>query len=170
MHMKIFGKIAGLLILVWLTWLACTTPWVPMVDNANLIFHEAGHVLFSLFGELLYFAGGSLFQILLPLLLIIPFLQKQDLFSATLMLWWTGENMIGVGRYIADARAQQLVLLGGEHDWAVILSRFPHIMQCDTLIGAIVRDVGITIMIGAIVLGILLVAREKKSTEKFLSP
>ncbi len=148
---------------MWLTWIACTAPWVPMIDDANLIFHEAGHVLFSLFGELLYFAGGSLFQILLPLLLIIPFLQKQDFFSVLLMLWWAGENMIGVGRYIADARAQQLVLLGGEHDWAVILSHFPHIMQYDTLIGAIVRNIGIGTMLGAIALGILLIARENKT-------
>jgi len=79
------------------------------------------------------------------------------------MLWWAGENMIGVGRYIADARAQQLVLLGGEHDWAVILSHFPHIMQYDTLIGAIVRNIGIGTMLGAIALGILLIARENKT-------
>ena len=148
--MKDIFKIVLLFLMGFATVVAIKGPWVPVLDDANLIFHEAGHVLFSLFGELLYMAGGSVFQILLPLLLIIPFLRKSDFFSALLMLWWAGENMIGVGRYIADARAQELELMGGEHDWALILSRWPHVMRYDTAIGEIVRDVGIVLMIVAI--------------------
>lgn len=145
--MKQISKIVLLVCISALTYLAVTTPWVPFLDDANLIFHEAGHVIFSLFGDLIYTAGGSIFQILLPLLLAIPFILKRDFFSALIMSWWAGENMIGVGRYIADARAQALELIGGEHDWALILSRWPHLMMHDMQIGNAVRVVGITIML-----------------------
>ena len=155
------GKMIAVVILLYATYLAIKSPWVPILDDTNLIFHEAGHVLFSLFGELLYTAGGSIFQILLPLLLMLPFLRKSDFFSANIMLWWAGENMIGVGRYIADARAQQLELLGGEHDWALILSRWPSKMRYDVLIGEIVRDVGITLMFLAIGFCVWLIIRKQ---------
>ena len=160
--MKIVWKVILLLIVCLATWHAATTPWVPVLDDANLIFHEAGHVIFSPFGELLYTAGGSIFQILLPLLLVIPFVRKQDYFGALLMLWWAGENMIGVGRYIADARAQELELIGGEHDFALILSRWPHVMRYDTAIGGAVRDVGITIMLVSIAVCIYIIFLQSK--------
>lgn len=155
--MKDIYKIVLLFLMCLATFVAVRGPWVPVLDDANLIFHEAGHVLFLPFGELIYMAGGSVFQILLPLLLIIPFVRKQDLFSALLMLWWAGENMIGVGRYIADARAQELELIGGEHDWALILSRWPHVMRYDTVIGGVVRDMGIMLMLAALALCVYLI-------------
>ena len=145
------GHIVLVFVLSWLTFLSITTTWVPVLDDADLIFHEAGHVIFSIFGELIYTAGGSLFQILLPLLLAFAFFIKREKTGMVAMLWWAGENMIGVGRYIADARSQQLELIGGEHDWALILSRWPHVMMYDTLIGAAVRDAGIMVMVGSIV-------------------
>lgn len=37
-----------------------------VLDGANFIFHEAGHVLFSLFGEFLGILGGSLTQVIIP--------------------------------------------------------------------------------------------------------
>ncbi|HOD76478.1 MAG TPA: hypothetical protein PKJ17_10645 [Syntrophorhabdaceae bacterium] len=45
--------------------------------------------------------------------------------------WWTGQNFIDMAPYINDARAQQLMLLGGVtgqdvpgyHDWNNILGR-----------------------------------------------
>ncbi len=164
--MKDILKMILLLGLCFVTLFVLSAPWVPVLDDANLIFHEAGHVLFSLFGELLYTAGGSIFQILLPLLLIIPFFRKQDFFSALLMLWWAGENMIGVGRYIADARAQELELIGGEHDWALILSRWPHVMRYDTLIGGGVRDVGIVLMLVSIAACVYVIFVQSKARNK----
>lgn len=164
--MKENFRIIILLLVCLATWVAVTTPWVPVLDDANLIFHEAGHVIFSLFGELLYTAGGSVFQILLPLLLIIPFIRKQDIFSALLMLWWAGENMIGVGRYVADARAQELELIGGEHDWALILSRWPHVMRYDTVIGGVVRDVGILLMLVSIAACVYVIFLQSKDGNK----
>jgi len=33
---------------------------LAILDGANLIFHEAGHVIFAFFGEFLQFLGGSI--------------------------------------------------------------------------------------------------------------
>jgi hypothetical protein len=37
-------------------------------------------------------------------------------------LCWFGQNFLGIGNYIADARAQRLDLVaGGVHDWTYLL-------------------------------------------------
>lgn len=95
----------------------------------NLPFHEAGHVFFIPFGRFMMFLGGSLGQILMPLICLFAFLVKtRDPFGASVALWWTAENFMDVAPYINDARALDLMLLGGVtgketdgHDWENIL-------------------------------------------------
>jgi len=150
-------------VLSWLTVLAITQEWVPIINDTNFIFHEAGHAIFMFFGEFIHALAGSAFQIALPLLLAFAFLKKRDVLGATVMLWWGGENMIGVGRYIADARTQQLELFGGgEHDWANILGRFPHLLPYDTVIGGAVRGLGVLLMVTAITILVYFFIQEIK--------
>ncbi|MEO8297612.1 MAG: hypothetical protein ABI574_07350, partial [Burkholderiales bacterium] len=48
-----------------------------------LVFHEAGHVIFSLFGHWVMVLGGTLGQLLMPAILCIALLrQRQDAFGA----------------------------------------------------------------------------------------
>lgn len=96
------------------------------LHSANLPFHEFGHVLFSPFGRYLTILGGSLFQVLMPLGLMLAFiLQRRDNFAASVMLWWSGQNFIDVSPYVADApyRALPLIMGMGEesHDWGNLL-------------------------------------------------
>jgi hypothetical protein len=47
---------------------------------------------------------------------------------------WLFENLLNIARYMADARAQILPLVGGgEHDWTNIFSRWD-VLASDTLI------------------------------------
>jgi hypothetical protein len=94
----------------------------------NLVFHEAGHVLLAPFGTFLMALGGSLLQVAVPVVCAAAFLQRHDAFAAWVCGWWAGQNLIDLAPYIADARALQLVLLGGMtgaevdgHDWEFIL-------------------------------------------------
>lgn len=94
----------------------------------NLVFHEAGHVLFSPFGAFMTALGGSLMQLLVPAACAASFVSRRDLFAAWVCGWWCGQNLVDLAPYIADARALQLVLLGGAtgaevegHDWEAIL-------------------------------------------------
>lgn len=46
---------------------------VDHLKNVNIIFHEAGHTLFALFGDFLFTLGGSFLQILIPFAFAIYF-------------------------------------------------------------------------------------------------
>jgi hypothetical protein len=97
------------------------------LHNANLPFHEFGHVLFSPFGRFMAILGGSLFQIMMPLIAMLSFsLQMRNNFAAAIMLWWCGQNFIDVSPYIADAEHRAIPLIRGlsedYHDWGNLLS------------------------------------------------
>jgi len=98
--------------------------------NIDLVFHEAGHLLFIPFGRAMTIFGGSLLQVLVPFFLVFAFLiRNRDGFAASIGLWWAGQGMLDLAPYIADARALVLPLLGGatgadgasRHDWANLL-------------------------------------------------
>jgi hypothetical protein len=102
-----------------------------ILSMANLVFHEAGHIILAPLGSFMATLGGSLFQVLIPAICLGAFLHKRNAFAAAVMLWWTGQNLIDLAPYINDARAQRLVLLGGVtgrdvpgyHDWNNLLTR-----------------------------------------------
>lgn len=116
---------------------------------ANLVFHEAGHPLFGiLFGSVMGAFGGTLMQLLIPLVCAAYFVRRFEWFSVWVLVWWFGENMIGIAKYISDARAMALPLLGGQgvgHDWNFLLSFFG-LLEWDTVIGGVVRFFGFSIM------------------------
>ncbi len=101
-----------------------------ILHYVNVPFHEAGHIFFGLFGEFLTVLGGSLFQLIMPMICVVVLLLKtRDPFGASVALWWFGENFIDMAPYINDARSLELMLLGGVtgkekpgfHDWENIL-------------------------------------------------
>lgn len=129
--------------------------------NVNLVFHEAGHFLFIPFGRTGSILGGSLFQVLLPLILVFSFLiYNRDAFGASICLWWGGQSLMDIAPYIADARALQLPLLGvgpsadapGMHDWANLL-RPRGWLQYDTAIAEWVDLAGSGILLLALAWG-----------------
>ena len=95
-----------------------------LLDDVNLAIHEAGHVFFQPLGDTLAVLGGSLLQVIVPLAFVIYFLRQRETFSASVVAAWLGASLCNVALYIADARAQELPLLGGEnviHDWWYLL-------------------------------------------------
>ncbi len=99
------------------------------MHKVDLVFHEAGHVIFMPFGRFMSILGGSLLQLLMPLIVLFTFLIKNhNPFAASVGLWWTGQNLIDLAPYIDDAIDQKLILLGGRtgadapgnHDWGNI--------------------------------------------------
>lgn len=97
------------------------------LHHVNLPFHEFGHVLFAPFGEFMHILGGSLFQVLMPLGLMLAFvLVRRDSFGASVMLWWAGQNLMDVSPYIADGKYRLLPLIMGAseelHDWGNLLT------------------------------------------------
>ncbi len=137
----------------------------------NLPFHEAGHVIFSPFGHFLHVFGGTLGQLLIPFIVLCAFLFKGNHFGATVGLWWLGENFLDIAPYVDDARAGQLMLLGGVtgsevkgyHDWEVILSGLGW-LRYDHLFAQISFVTGIIIMLLSMAWGGYILRRQMKSS------
>ena len=117
--------------------------WVPVLDGVNLLFHEAGHPLFGLLNwEALTALGGTLMQLLVPLLVAAAFWLRRDTVGTASAGAWFFENFLNIARYVADARAQVLPLVGGgEHDWADLLGRWGCLAQ-DTALAQGLRVLG----------------------------
>lgn len=145
-----FWGVAGFAALLAWFQLFTDSHWVPVLDSANLALHEAGHPLVGMFIGRLTVYGGTLFQVLFPLLAAFQFRRQGHAPGWALALIWLGENLMNVGRYMADARAQVLPLVGGgEHDWTEIFSRWG-VLHLDTRIGGFTRLVGLVLMIHAL--------------------
>ncbi len=125
-----------------------------MLDGANLLFHEAGHPFFFLFGRTIGMAGGTIMQLLIPAGLVIAFLYQRQLYSAGIMLLWFGQNFFGISVYIRDARSQNLPLVGGgEHDWTYLLGK-AGLLQQDQAIGTWIWFAGLIIVVTAMIISI----------------
>lgn len=123
--------------------------WTPFLDGINLLFHEAGHPLFGLFGsDTLAALGGTLMQVLVPLALTIGFWFKRQPLGTALCGQWAGENLLYVARYMADARAQELPLVGGgEHDWGTLFGEWG-LLAKDQIIAGRVTFLGWMLVVG----------------------
>jgi len=159
------GRALLLALLAWWTWQFVPHPldWSRMnasfLHLVNLPFHEAGHILFTPFGEFLTILGGSLFQVIVPIVCAGALARRDDWFGAAACGWWAGESLVDVAPYIADARALQMPLLGGGtgaevegHDWEGILGRLG-LLHLDHTLGMGVHVAGSVVMIAALVLG-----------------
>lgn len=134
----------------------------------NLVFHEAGHVVFAPFGQFVTVLGGSLLQVMVPLLCAGALLNSGDRFGATVGLWWAGQNLVDLAPYIADARALRLVLLGGRtgaevegHDWEHLLSALGWLPR-DHALAQAAHLTGVGVMVVALCLGGLALARQRR--------
>jgi TfoX C-terminal domain len=89
--------------------------------------------------------GGSLTQILVPLVFLGYFWFARQRFAACVVALWTASSLFNLAVYIGDARAMELPLLGGDgstHDWNWILSNL-NALNADHAIAGFVRGVGV---------------------------
>lgn len=147
--------IFGLMILVAVI-LGChgASGWVPLLDDANLAFHEAGHPLFGYLSERLAVYGGTLMQLLMPAAAMAQFYREGKRVGAYACLIWFAENLLNIARYMADARAHELPLVGGldpddAHDWTEILNRWG-LLQADITLANGVRVLAVGLMVWAL--------------------
>lgn len=170
--------LAGMLILSYkLLTSTITSNYVGEIflHNINLVFHEAGHIVFRLFGQFIATLGGSLGQILMPAVCCYAFLfRSTNPFAAAVCFWWVGENFIDISPYINDANAGVLPLLGGNyghtapygfHDWEYLLTE-SGLIKHDHLIARMSFFTGAIIMLLALVWGGVLLRRQFKATRR----
>lgn len=128
-----------------------------LIDNVDLVIHEAGHVFFSLFGKFIYTLGGTLMQIIIPGIIARFFFRNSYRTGVQIGLLWLGQNFINISVYAADANAQKLHLLGGNrvyHDWNYILNQIG-LIEYDQTIGYIIFAASIIIFIAAVLMPLI---------------
>jgi hypothetical protein len=180
--LAVLARVALLALLAFWTWRFGTHPLNASViigsflHLINLPFHEAGHILFSPFGSFMTMAGGSLMQILIPVICVVGFARKPDAFGAAVAGWWAGQSLVDLGPYIADARALQLTLLGGRtgaevegHDWEAILSVLGWLHR-DRQLGMSAHVIGTITMVAALAIGAWITRRDHRRSSSQILP
>ena len=136
----------------------------------HLPFHEAGHVIFGLLGiRFITVLGGTLGQLLIPVIVIYAFVIRRNPFGGSVGLWWLGQSFMDVAIYANDARSGQLPLLGGVtgsevedyHDWEVMLGKLGWLTY-DHMIAQLLYACGAILMILALTWGGILVWRQTR--------
>ena len=118
------------------------------IHGPLLVFHEAGHVVFRLFGEWVMVLGGTLGQLLMPAILLFALLLKnRDPYGAAIGLWLFGVSLLDVAPYMYDALHPRLTLLSGRtgedggHDWIYLFSSMGALGRAQT-VGALTHVLG----------------------------
>lgn len=142
---------------IYFLWCAYAPENSVFMHLVHLPIHEAGHVFFPVFGEFMGIAGGSLFQVIVPLVFFGYFVWRRKPFSASIVLFWVGSSILDVYVYASDAVVMQLPLLsgltgseGGFHDWNYLLAE-TGLLDSTPLISKIIRFAGTLVILAAIV-------------------
>ncbi|MGH9714290.1 MAG: hypothetical protein ACRD5M_13415 [Candidatus Acidiferrales bacterium] len=118
-----------------------------LMDGVFVPIHEGGHLLFRFIGEFVSVAGGTMLQLLVPILLASYFLFHRQAQGVAFCLFFMFEQFLPISIYMADARAQDLPLLSvgsGEdviHDWHYLFGALG-VLDHDIQIASIARTVG----------------------------
>ena len=125
-----------------------------MVRNFLLIFHEAGHTFTRLLGNrTLTIFGGSLYEILLPVIVLVYLYVNRIIKGTQLGFYLLGSAWLSVAFYAADAGSRQLPLIGNlgseAHDWGNPLIQWEW-LQHDSAIGIALAFIGAACYITAL--------------------
>ena len=118
-----------------------------MIDLVFIPIHEGGHLLFRFFGEFFMVAGGTLLQLIVPLMLAAAFIFQRQVPGTAFCTFFLFEQLLPISTYMADARAQELPLLsvGGSddviHDWNYLFGKLDLLDQ-DIHVAHAVRVIG----------------------------
>lgn len=163
-----YPKAGGVVLLAIYGVLCAKDPSVfRFLDGVDLIIHEAGHVVFGIFGEFLALIGGTLMQLFLPAAFVVHFYRREQFYAAAVTLFWLAQSLWNVSVYVGDARAQKLPLLGGDeaiHDWNAILGRLG-LLSWDRFLAGIVYGLGLVLFFVSVFWGFRLSYTSKAITE-----
>ena len=83
-------------------------PLLSALSLLSFLIHEAGHGVFGWLGQFIGFLGGTLAQILFPLAVGALAIYRRQVVGA-FFIFWLGQGLTEIARYIGDARAQRII-------------------------------------------------------------
>lgn len=122
-------------LVVWMAWLASRywndRAYLSIWHGINLAFHEAGHIVFAPLGRMPGVMGGTLMELIIPLVAGALLFRQRDLFGVAVAVGWLGIVCFETATYAGDALALALPLVSpfgapgaAGHDWGNILAHF----------------------------------------------
>ncbi len=122
-----------------------------LVSGVILGTHELGHIVFAPFSEWWTVAGGTILQLLVPIIVGIVLARQKEPIGTAIAGCWLAISLANVAVYIADASKGDLPLVsvgGGDdvtHDWTYLLDH-ANLIRSDQLIAARTRGAGWVIL------------------------
>ena len=136
--------------------------YMSLIDVTDFFIHELGHVLFWFFwNEFLAIAGWTLFQLIIPILLLIMFFTQKDYFAVALSFAWIWTNFFYISMYSSDAIRLNLPLVSmwaweTIHDWNYMFHELWVILYTD-LISDIFYYIAIVLFIISFIYSFILI-------------
>jgi len=147
---RIFGTAWLIFYGLFLLYAAASSSGFLIIDFVNLMIHEGGHFFFSWFGRTIMILGGTLGELIVPLLCWSYFWWKRETTAVAFCAFWFFENFLYIGTYMADARVSALPLVGGEEsDWTLLFTQWDILIH-DQQIGHAMRALGWVGMLSAV--------------------
>src|SRR5258708_20568776 len=79
-----------------------------ILDYVNLIIHEGGHFFFSWFGEPIHILGGTLAELLVPLLFATYFFLQRETAGFAFSIFWFFDKFPHIGTHIVQPRSSAI--------------------------------------------------------------
>lgn len=122
--------------------------------------HEASHLFAIFLPHIFTAAAGSVGEVTFTILIVVAALRGRAYFAAIFGALWVMLAMNSAGRYMADAKTQQIPLVGFSnqptHDWNFVFGQLGW-LPADTIIGNSVRGIGDLVGVVALGFGIWLI-------------
>jgi hypothetical protein len=135
----------------------------------TLGFHEMGHLVSAWMGQFLCALMGSVFQVAVPIVVIVIFYRQPDYFGMTVGGFWLSYSLFELAAYVGDARSQDLPLVGFasqedlQHDWHYILGQL-HMLSLDTTLAFFIRVAAVAAGAASLTFAVWLLLRMRRSS------
>lgn len=120
--------------------------------------HEVGHIVFMFAPPIVAALAGSVCEVLFPVLVVVAAVRAKSYWAVVFGLLWVMMALMSVGNYMADARAQQMMLMGPSpdpiHDWNFIFGELGW-LEADVVLGTITKVVGGIVGAGGLLVGLV---------------
>ncbi len=141
----------ALLLTPYVIWLISSYDY-HFIDNANFLFHEAGHIILGFFGQTIHFLGGTILQLAIPAFIVVYFLREMKIFDAAVRGIWLGESLMYTAVYIGDAKIMSLDLAGGGiHDFNWLFTRWGLLDKAESM-GSTLHIIASVIVIASLII------------------
>lgn len=118
-----------------------------LISGIILGTHELGHIVFAPFPEVWTVAGGTILQLLAPIIIAVLLARQKEPIGVAIAGCWLAISLANVAVYIADASKGELNLVsvgGGDdaiHDWTYLLDH-ANLIRSDQVIASRVQNAG----------------------------